>query len=357
MSKKILVALDHSAFSQQTFMQSLVLAKATHAKLMLFHVISSTEEGYPPYPLMSGVLEDFDLSYTGVVNSYLNDLDVFKASSLELLRSRANQAKEKGLAVVYQQSMGDPGKEICEIARQWKADTIIIGRRSRNLLSKILLGSVSNYVTHHAPCSVLIVHHQDVPEFIPEQSMNTIEANKLSFEELREKLSYRSILVAMDGGDINQPIFNRAINLAKKMSTARLMLLHVLPPDVAKVPVSSPPPTAIAQQRLDNYPSLRDDILYSQQRQWNAYDSDCLPQLRSYTSIAREAGIPAEFIQQPGSPGEVICEFAKNRSSDLILVGSRGRSGLSEILLGSVGKYVANHASCSVMVVRPQQPA
>ena len=116
MLKKILVALDHSAFSQKTFMQSLVLAKATHAKLMLFHVISSTEEGYPPYPLMPGVLEEFDLSYAGVANSYLNDLDVFKASSLELLRSRANQAKEKGLTVVYQQSMGDPGREICEIA-------------------------------------------------------------------------------------------------------------------------------------------------------------------------------------------------------------------------------------------------
>ncbi|QUY46075.1 universal stress protein (plasmid) [Acaryochloris sp. 'Moss Beach'] len=357
MSKKILVALDHSAFSQQTFMQSVVLAKATHAKLLLLHVISSTEEGYPPYPLMPGVLEEFDLSHTGVVNSYLNDLDVFKASSLELLRSRANQAKEKGLTVVYQQSLGDPGREICEIARQWQADTIIIGRRSRNFLSKLLLGSVSNYVTHNAPCSVLIVHHQDVPEFIPKQSINTLAANQQSSEAWREKLSYRSILVAMDGSAINPQIFNMAINVAKSMSTARLMLLHVLPPDIAKVPISITHPTAFTQQRLDDYPSLRDDILYSQQRQWNTYDSDCLPQLRSYTAIAREAGIPTEFIQQPGSPGEIICEFAKNRSSDLILVGNRGRSGLSEMLLGSVGKYVANHASCSVMVVRPQQPA
>lgn len=356
MFKKILVALDHSDFSQQTFMQSVVLAKATHAKLMLFHVISSTEEGYPVLPLMPDMLEDYDLSQTEVTTSYLKDLDVFKANSLELLRSRSNQAKEKGISVVYQQSMGDPGREICEIARQWNADTIIIGRRSRNLLSKLLLGSVSNYVTHHALCSVLIVHHQEVPEFAPQQPIDTLEANQPSTEEWREKLSYRSILVAIDGSSINQPIFNVAVKIAKTMSTARLMLLHVLPPDVAKVPISSPPPTAFAQQQLDNYPSLRDDILYSQQRQWNAYDSDCLPQLRSYTEIAREAGIPAEFIQQPGSPGEVICEFAKNRSSDLILVGNRGRSGLREMLLGSVGKYVANHASCSVMVVRPQQP-
>ncbi|WP_299492823.1 universal stress protein [Acaryochloris sp. IP29b_bin.137] len=357
MLKKILVALDHSDFSQQTFMQSVVLAKATHAKLMLFHVISSTEEGYPVLPLIPDILEDYDLSQTEVTTSYLKDLDVFKANSLELLRSRSNQAKEQGISVVYQQSIGDPGREICEIARQWNADTIIIGRRSRNLLSKLLLGSVSNYVTHHAPCSVLIVHHQEVPEFAPQQPIDTLEANQPSTEEWREKLLYRSILVAIDGSSINQQIFNVAVKIAKTMSTARLMLLHVLPPDVAKVPISSAPPTAFAQQRLDDYPSLRDDILYSQQRQWNAYDSDCLPQLRSYTAIAREAGIPAEFIQQPGSPGEVICEFAKNRSSDLILVGNRGRSGLREMLLGSVGKYVANHASCSVMVVRPQQPA
>lgn len=46
---------------------------------------------------------------------------------------------------------------ICELARNWNADLIILGRRGRTGLSELLLGSVSNYVLHHAPCSVLTV--------------------------------------------------------------------------------------------------------------------------------------------------------------------------------------------------------
>ncbi len=359
MLTKILVALDHSASSQQTFSQAVTLARATHAKLMFLHVISLSEEGYPVSALMPGILEDYDLSHTGVVTSYLKELDIFKAKGLELLRSRANQAKQKGISAGYQQIIGAPGKEICAIARNWNADVIIMGRRSRDFLSKLLLGSVSNYVTHNAPCSVLIVHHQDVPEPDPTSQTDQQQADALLTENStqmeRAALSCRSILVAIDGGAINQPIFAMAMNIAKTMSTVRLMLLHVLPPDVAKVPISNTVPGLFPQQRLDDYPSLRDDILFSQQRQWNAYNSDCLPQLRSYTAIAREAGVPAEFIQQPGSPGTAICDFAQNRSADLILVGHRGRSGLSEVLLGSVGKYVADHAHCSVMIVRPHQ--
>ncbi|HIK43734.1 MAG TPA: universal stress protein, partial [Leptolyngbyaceae cyanobacterium M65_K2018_010] len=38
------------------------------------------------------------------------------------------------------------------------ADLIVVGRRERGRIKAALLGSVSNYVVHHAPCSVLIVH-------------------------------------------------------------------------------------------------------------------------------------------------------------------------------------------------------
>ncbi|MEO0350033.1 MAG: universal stress protein, partial [Cyanobacteria bacterium P01_A01_bin.15] len=40
---------------------------------------------------------------------------------------------------------------------QWNADLIMMGRRGRSGFSELLLGSVSNYVMHHAPCSVLTV--------------------------------------------------------------------------------------------------------------------------------------------------------------------------------------------------------
>lgn len=52
-----------------------------------------------------------------------------------------------------------------------------------------------------------------------------------------------------------------------------------------------------------------------------------------------------------GNPGLIICQEA--RGFDMIVIGSRGRSPLSELLLGSVGSYVVHHAPCAVLVVGP----
>ena len=54
---------------------------------------------------------------------------------------------------------GDPKDVVCQVADEIDADLIIMGRRGRSGLAELFLGSVSNYVLHHAPCSVHIVHH------------------------------------------------------------------------------------------------------------------------------------------------------------------------------------------------------
>lgn len=168
---------------------------------------------------------------------------------------------------------------------------------------------------------------------------------------------YHKILVAIDAPTINQNIFNAALALAKTMPDIKLVFLHVLPPDLFKIPAHASVPDPFQQPNLDPSLSLREDLSFSSQRQWNAYDSDCLPQLRSYTAETIKAGITAEFMQQPGVPGPVICDLAKALPADLILIGNRGRSGLKEILLGSVSKYVSDTAPCSVMVIRAQTEA
>ena len=51
-----------------------------------------------------------------------------------------------------------------------------------------------------------------------------------------------------------------------------------------------------------------------------------------------------------GNPGPAVCDFASEVSADLIVLGTRGRSGFKRALLGSVSDYVVRNAPCSVLV-------
>jgi len=52
---------------------------------------------------------------------------------------------------------GDPGPVLCELAEALSADVVVVGSRGRGALRRVLLGSVSSYVVHNAPCPVLVV--------------------------------------------------------------------------------------------------------------------------------------------------------------------------------------------------------
>lgn len=56
-----------------------------------------------------------------------------------------------------------------------------------------------------------------------------------------------------------------------------------------------------------------------------------------------------------GDPRHALVDEARRMNADLIVVGSRGRSGVAKILLGSVASHVVTHAPCSVLVVRPPE--
>jgi nucleotide-binding universal stress UspA family protein len=53
-----------------------------------------------------------------------------------------------------------------------------------------------------------------------------------------------------------------------------------------------------------------------------------------------------------GDPRSVLIEAARREKSDLLVIGSHGRSGMAKLLLGSVASHVVGHAPCSVLVVK-----
>jgi nucleotide-binding universal stress UspA family protein len=74
---------------------------------------------------------------------------------------------------------------------------------------------------------------------------------------------------------------------------------------------------------------------------------------RAVSQIKEMAGdLPVETFVLSGYPGSTIVEFAKDNDTDLIVVGTLGKSGIEALLLGSVASKVIRHAPCPVLVVK-----
>lgn len=146
--------------SRQSFNAALALAKATGANLLLLHVLSLGDEECPRMPALVG--EDFHLkgSSQSVLQIYEDLWKAYETRGLTLLQSLADEAIAGGITVELDQVLGKPGPAICDYASQSGVDLIMMGHQSSSGLNELLMGSVSNYVLHHAPCSVLVVHQQ-----------------------------------------------------------------------------------------------------------------------------------------------------------------------------------------------------
>jgi nucleotide-binding universal stress UspA family protein len=166
MYRKILVGLDNTDISQHLVNEAIALAKLTGATLKLLHVI----EPFELEQLHSIKVTDL----LGVDPAkMLNDCRVMQEESERRLNAFSDRAAVAKVNADFMQSVGNPGRTICEVARQWEADLIIVGRRGRSGLTEVILGSVSNYVLHHALCSVLTIQSpvradREAPETPPQ---------------------------------------------------------------------------------------------------------------------------------------------------------------------------------------------
>lgn len=155
MLNKILVAVDNSDSSQNVFDEAVSLAKVTDASLMILHVLSPLDEQYVDPLFLQPTILYPQLQRNN--STYINDWEKLKENRLNWLKWLCQQATQLGVKAEFSQNIGEPSRTICDIAKNWDADVIVIGRRGRRGISELLMGSVSNYVLHHAFCSVFTV--------------------------------------------------------------------------------------------------------------------------------------------------------------------------------------------------------
>jgi nucleotide-binding universal stress UspA family protein len=70
---------------------------------------------------------------------------------------------------------------------------------------------------------------------------------------------------------------------------------------------------------------------------------------------SRLQNVDVEHLVYSGSPGEVVCWIAQEQRCDQIVMGTHGRTGLINLLMGSVAEYVVRHARCPVLTI-PSRP-
>ncbi|MBF2062940.1 MAG: universal stress protein [Calothrix sp. C42_A2020_038] len=154
MYKKILVAIDSSLQASKVFQEALDIAHQSGSHLMLFHCIS-TNLRYEFIPSV-GSLADVDM-YGTLQKQHQKSLNQETQKAQGWLETYCQKANISKVYAEYKFGYGEASKQICDFAKLWGADLIVLGRRGHRGITEILLGSVSSYVLHHASCSVLVV--------------------------------------------------------------------------------------------------------------------------------------------------------------------------------------------------------
>ena len=144
MFKSIVVGTDGSDTATQAVRQAVDLALAIGAKIELV-------SAYEPVPAqrLSKERRQAPEDLQWAINPR-EDVDVTLEAAAELARAA-------GVPVDVYPLQGDPADAILDVAEEQEADLVIVGNKGMTGAKRFLLGSVPNKVSHHAPCSVLII--------------------------------------------------------------------------------------------------------------------------------------------------------------------------------------------------------
>jgi nucleotide-binding universal stress UspA family protein len=157
MLQKILLAIGDSPDFAQILESGLSLAEKLGAEILILHVLNPlVPHGLSAVenPLVGGVLP---IVNDRAIEQFITAWHEYELKGIDRLQTYAAQARARGVKADTLQNYGDSGPLICEAAKNWGADLILIGRNQKSMLSEVFVGSTSNYVVHHAPCSVMVI--------------------------------------------------------------------------------------------------------------------------------------------------------------------------------------------------------
>lgn len=285
---KILCPTDFSSGADQALRVAVRIARETGAELVVLHAWHIPSSAYA-----------LEATFPPLVVQQIAD-ESQRALDGALREATAGGAKH----VTGKLRSGVPWTQIVEELETHAYDLCVIGTHGRTGLARIVLGSVAEKVVRLAPCSVLAVR----PD--------------------AEVKAFRHALVPTDFSDSAAHALELAGDLVEP--TGSLTLLHVV-----ELPLvySREAPLAELAQDLEK-------------RATSALETEV-------ARSRRRTSLPVTPRTRLGSPGaQTLAALDDDRSIDVVIMGSRGRTGFKRVLLGSVAETVVRHARCPVLVAR-----
>ena len=289
---RILVGSDLSEASDVAVRQGAALLRAGGDELGLCHVL-------PEPQLRTLFPQEHERDLAALLELQPRFAEALRAQVVRLLGSNAVPFN-----VFIEQ--GSDYSELIRRAEQWRADLVVVGSHGRAGLGRFLSPSVAERVVRHATCPVLVARERApgvvlVATDLSDPSLKAIESGA------REAIARERRLVVMHAAE----------GLSWRTEPAMALL--------GANPVTETPD--IVQERA----TLARQIIEG------ALD---------------RFGAKGEVQIVTGDPATKILELVETLPAELLVVGTRGRSGLSRIMLGSVAAHLVQSAPCSVLAVR-----
>jgi len=286
---KFLVPVDFTDITNPLLKIAKLLALKHNASVILLHAVSPVI--YLPYPESFGV-SPIDLS----------KLAELEAKGIETAKQRLEALRDflAELPVDIVVGVGEPAEVI--LAKEEMADLIILGSHSKGLMERILVGSTSEKVARYCHKPLLVLKGK-APE------------------------GFKNVCLAHDLSKHAQSAFEFFLNLVPPEEDGRLTLLHV------EETIELPMVDALTE-------GLTKKI-----------EEEKINYLNSLLERAKEKGWKAELVvKKHSNTADGIVEFIKEGDYDLLVMGSRGLSGLKRVLLGSTSSQVLRRAEVPILI-------
>jgi nucleotide-binding universal stress UspA family protein len=227
----------------------------------------------------------------------------------------AQRIRERGWKATTALHSGDVAEEIVRTAEASGSGLVVVGSHGHGSLGRFLLGGISNRVLMYAPCSVLLVKQPEAGRVLP----------GTGDEPWR-------VLLAYDDSDPAR----KALEFCATLAWTEKDVIEIL-------------------MALTLVTGFRQDIRQHMSPVWQQKKIAARAALDGAVARLR-GGMPGvtSALREGASSAHEIIEAAASGDSNLIVLGSKGKSALQRFLLGSTTGNVARHASCSVLVVREE---